>query len=275
MEFSGTASPLTSGDIKNEASALDVDAAAISAVCQVESAHSGFLPDKRPKILFEAHAFHTLTRGVYDRAYPNISAPFWDRSLYGPSGAHQYDRLSVAIGLNRLAGLESASWGRFQIMGSNYKAAGFSDVEKFVQAMMDSEANHLLAFGNFCQSTGILGYLRDHDWEHFALRYNGPGNVADYAGKLADAYEANQSTGPTSDPTGSPTLLRVGSTGVLVVRLQQQLNKLRYQISVDGSFGPRTEQAVVKFQQKHSLIADGEVGSLTAAALDALVPQVP
>src|SRR5258708_240890 len=198
MEFAGPATPLSEGDIGNEAQKLGVEPAAIWAVCDVESAGSGFLPDTRPKILFEAHSFHTLTGGRYDRAYPNISSPVWDRSLYGASGAHQYDRLTEAISLNREAGLESASWGRFQIMGSNYDACGYSDVEAFVAAMVASEFNHLDAFAKFCQSNGITRYLVNHDWSHFALRYNGPGQVPFYAQKLADAYERHLDKNDTS-----------------------------------------------------------------------------
>ncbi|MBV8493001.1 MAG: DUF3380 domain-containing protein, partial [Alphaproteobacteria bacterium] len=90
------------------------------AVCDVESAGSGFLPDTRPKLLFEAHVFGKLTRHCWDDAHPNISAPSWDRALYGPPGAHQYDRLEEALALDATAALEAASWGLFQILGSNF-----------------------------------------------------------------------------------------------------------------------------------------------------------
>lgn len=124
MDFQGKATPLDDADIVAEAQRLGCEPAAIWAVCEVESAGSGFLPDGRPKILFEAKAFHTQTDGAYDGSHPNISSPSWDRSLYGASGAHQYVRLAEAVALDREAALNSASWGRFQIMGFNHEMVG-------------------------------------------------------------------------------------------------------------------------------------------------------
>src|SRR3954463_7321072 len=112
LEFAGTATPLTEEAIAAAADRLRCPRAAIEAVCEVESAGSGFLPDKRPKILFEAHIFGQLTNNRWTRSHPGISAPRWDRSLYGATGAHQYDRLAEAIQLDRFAALQSPSWGR-------------------------------------------------------------------------------------------------------------------------------------------------------------------
>lgn len=273
MDFAGNATALGADDINNEAATLDVEPAAIWAVCDVESAGSGFLDDKRPKILFEAHSFHTLTYGKYDRSYPNLSSSTWDRSLYGASGAHQYDRMEVAIGLNRIAALESASWGRFQIMGSNFKVCGFADVETFVTAMMDSELNHLKAFAGFCKSAGIIDDLKTHDWAHFALRYNGPGNVPDYAGKLQSAYMKHAATLAPQPASGTSQTLKSGSSGAAVMALQQLLITAGYKLTPDGDFGPATKAAVISFQNTHNLQADGVAGPATQAALNKLVPK--
>ncbi len=275
MEFSGAAIPLNDADIVVEATKLGCEPAAILAVNDVESAGSGFLPDKRPKILVEAHYFHTLTNGRYDRSDPNISSPVWDRSLYGSSGAHQYTRLAEAIALNRTAALESASWGRFQIMGANFEECGYTDVEAYVQAMVDDEANHLFAFGNFCTASGITRFLISHDWAHFALRYNGSGNVSDYAWKLADAYDRHlQHTNPLVTPP-APGSLRLGSQGYAVVTLQINLTNLGYSLKADGDFGLATETAVRAFQQLHHLTVDGVVGSETANAISVAVHNLP
>ncbi len=65
----------------------------------------------------------------------------------------------------------------------------------------------------------------------------------------------------TVDVSRFNTLAR-GATGDAVKRLQKQLN-----ITVDGSFGPMTESAVMAFQVKYQLGADGIVGVKTGAAL--------
>ena len=50
MNFTGAATPLSDADIIAQAASLAVEPAALWAVCDVESAGGGFLPDKRPKI---------------------------------------------------------------------------------------------------------------------------------------------------------------------------------------------------------------------------------
>ncbi len=189
MEFVGAATPLGTGDVVAAAAGLGCDPAAIWAVCDVESAGSGFLPDGRPKILFEAHIFGGLTGHRWDAAHPNVAAPRWDRSLYGAAGTHQYDRLAEAIALDRAAALRSASWGLFQILGLNHAACGFADVEGYVAAMCAGEGAQLAAFAAFCRQGGQDRHLRAHDWTRFALSYNGPGEAAnDYHGRLAAAF---------------------------------------------------------------------------------------
>lgn len=54
-EFAGPATPLTPGDIEGEAADIGCEPAIIIAVCDVEAGKSGFLPSKKPKILYEAH----------------------------------------------------------------------------------------------------------------------------------------------------------------------------------------------------------------------------
>ena len=68
-------------------------------------------------------------------------------------------------------------------------------------------------------------------------------------------------------------ILRLGADGPLVEDLQRTLNaKLNPSpgLSVDGDFGPLTEQAVIDFQKSANLPPDGEVGSATWTALGPL-----
>lgn len=63
---------------------------------------------------------------------------------------------------------------------------------------------------------------------------------------------------PISDP-----VLQQGSSGAAVVNLQNLLNKFNSGLKVDGVFGAATRAAVVAFQAKNSLTADGIVGNKT------------
>ena len=100
---------LTEQNFKDAATGLDIEVAAIKAVAEVESRGDGFLPDGRPKILFEAHIFSKYTGHKYDASHPHISAPKWDKSLY-KGGEKEYDRLEEAKTLDIVAALKSAIW---------------------------------------------------------------------------------------------------------------------------------------------------------------------
>jgi len=205
LEFAGAATPLGPTDIADLAARLRIDPAAIEAVCEIESSGSGFLPDKRPRILFESHLFHSLTGGRYDRTHPGISTPTWVHN-YGAAGAHQYDRLAEAISLDRIAALESASWGRFQIIGSNYTACNFGSVEGFVADMMLGEKSQLDAFAAFCRHGNLVRFLAAKNWTAFARGYNGPGQVDAYAADLAQAYARHARSAPATLPANKGRL---------------------------------------------------------------------
>ena len=67
-------------------------------------------------------------------------------------------------------------------------------------------------------------------------------------------------------------MLARGSKGVDVKELQQNLTKLGFNIgTADGIFGNKTEDAVLKFQQKYGLAIDGVVGPQTQAKILALI----
>lgn len=212
--YSKTAARATEQDIAAVAKELHCAPPAVHAVMLVEAAGGGFLSDNRPKILFEAHVFGRITEHEYDDEHPNVSAPTWDRSLYGATGAHQYDRLAEAMELNESAALRAASWGMFQVLGMNFKACGFADVQAFVRAMCRDERAHLDAFVAFCKSTSCARSIAWREWAAFARTYNGPGQVAYYAGKLKDAYVASAK------------------------RLQRDLG-----VTVDGIWGPKSQAA--------------------------------
>ena len=101
-----------------------------------------------------------------------MSAP--TQGGYGAPGAHQYDRIAAAIALDSNAALQSTSWGIRQVMGENHAAAGYSDAETMVSAMIDSEDAQLSAVVGFIAANGLARYLQVHDWASFARGYNGP-----------------------------------------------------------------------------------------------------
>ncbi|MDS9471369.1 N-acetylmuramoyl-L-alanine amidase [Sporosarcina pasteurii] len=67
----------------------------------------------------------------------------------------------------------------------------------------------------------------------------------------------------------SVKIVKYGDKGEAVKRLQTDLNKFGYKLTVDSSFGPATERAVKAFQSSQKLTADGIVGPKTQKALKA------
>jgi hypothetical protein len=250
-EFTGPADTLKDADYERVAQRLSCEVAAIRAVAEVESGgRTGFLPDRRPKILFESRWFHKLTNGAFDRDHPDISTEAWVRNYKG--GAAEYERLKAAIALDRAAALKSASWGMFQILGVNHKVAGFNDVESFVDAQCQSEGAHLDAFASFVLSNKLDDELRDKRWADFARGYNGPGFAENrYDVKLAEAY-AKYAGGHMP-----PSMLAI----------QNALNRHGAAIGADGKSGPETRTAIREFQRQAGLPITGVADAATLATL--------
>src|SRR5260370_3388649 len=128
IPFQSDAFGLSSDGLAKVSADLGVHAAEIWTVVAVETSGCGFLPDRRPQILYERHIFHRLTQGRYDDG--DISDP--SPGGYGPRGAQQYDRLPQAMGKDTKSALQSASWGIGPIMVEIYRSAGFGHIDDMV-----------------------------------------------------------------------------------------------------------------------------------------------
>ena len=174
------------GDFTRAAGVIGCSVSAIKAVCTVEAPRGGFLPSGQPAILFERHQFSKRTGGKFDKSNPGISGP---RGGYR-GGDAEHARLAEAAALDRTEALSSTSWGKFQIMGFNYVAAGFVTLQGFINAMFDSESAHLDAFVAFIMHERLDDELREMRWADFARRYNGLAFADNrYDTKLAAAYD--------------------------------------------------------------------------------------
>ena len=253
MDFAGLSKPLSQAALDQAGSIVGIPDAAMWAVIHVESSGAGYQPDRRPKILFERHKFHRATSGVFDDSHPDISNPI--SGGYGAGGAHQYDRLAVAIGLNRKAALESASWGLGQVLGSNFHVAGFADAEDMIAKMVRSERNQLLGMFNFIDGNNLGRHLRNKNWLAFSLGYNGPTAEANgYPHKLESAFNAFSG--------GSPPDIKVRIAQLALTFLGHNPG------GVDGLFGNNSRRALQRFQAAEGL---PQTTKLTARDLDALI----
>lgn len=188
-------STLVERDFQDAARDLRCSIAAVKAVCEVEAPDGGFDAEGRPRILFEGHKFSAATGGRYDRSHPALSYPTWTREHYARGAnadvrnAGEHARLQAAALLDRQAALAAASWGKFQILGANFKACGFATLQSFINAMYAGEGAQLKAFVRFVTHEQLEDEMRELRWADFARRYNGPRYAENnYHGKLAAAY---------------------------------------------------------------------------------------
>jgi peptidoglycan hydrolase-like protein with peptidoglycan-binding domain len=256
MRFVGTALHLQHEGLTAAAEHIAVDPTTLWSVVVVETSGCGFLPDRRPTILFERHTFRKLTGRRFDAAHPGISGP---AGGYGPGGAHQYERLEEAAACDRQAALESASWGLGQIMGFNAGLAGFHDAEEMVERMMRGENEQLLAMATFIGASRMHTALQRRDWVEFARSYNGPSYEKNrYHEKLAAAH-ANLSA------RGLPDL---EARAVQLLLTYHGFNPGK----IDGIVGERTRVAISAFTTKQNLSGLADHKDLRSVLLEMLPP---
>jgi hypothetical protein len=242
MLFAGRSRPLTSGGLAAAATSLSVAVQELWTVLSVETAGCGFLPDRRPEILYERHVFHRLTGGRFDDGDLSDPTP----GGYGATGAHQYDRLIAAMTHDADAARKSASWGLGQVLGENFASVGFTSVDDMVQAMSDSEDAQLAVVSAFILRNRLDRALATHDWASFARGYNGPTFATNhYDVRLRGEFQKFSS----------------GVLPNLDIRAAQLFLTFRgfHPGPVDGFVGRFTRAAIIEFQASIGLSQTGLV----------------
>lgn len=245
--------PLTEKDYADAAEELNVPVNMIKAVVEVESSGKGFTPDGNPTLLFERHHFHRHTNGRYSAKYPSIS----NRKSGGYTRSGELDRFNLAASLDRQAAIKSASWGMFQILGSNFGICGYRSPEEFLAGMKSGESEHLKAFVSFIKANGLDRHLRSRNYAAFASGYNGPAYKKNsYDTKIRDKFQQLERQDKTD-------------VGAMNVRdIQVRLTKLGINPgAIDGRMGPRTSAAIKEFQRKNGLEINGRITPEFAMAL--------
>jgi hypothetical protein len=258
MDFAGAATPISQQGLEQAMAVVGTSATEIWTVLAVETDGFGYLPDRRPAILYERHIFHQQTGGRFDAQAPDISNPV---SGGYSGGAREYDRLAAAIACDRHAALGSASWGIGQVLGVNYVTTGYPSVEALVDAVMAAEDNQLACMAGYVRSTGIHKALANHDWAAFAKGYNGPTYAKHQYDVLLAQNFRKLSTGPLPD-------IRVRQAQALLTFLGYHVN------GVDGLSGKRTQDAVSQFRIAAGLGNSTAIDDELIAALTAKLAEV-
>lgn len=199
---------LTEADYQAAANEIGCETEVIKAIEKIESGgRTGFDERNRPIILYERHVFSRNTQppGKYDRAYPDISSckgyslkrkddvineQEQRQNYYAVSSDANYKRLAKAYQLDRDAALKACSWGKFQVLGENFKELGFTSVRHMVDAHVKGQAGHLQAFVGFVKSKGMQIAMKEKNWEKIARAYNGKSfKKFKYDERIQKAYE--------------------------------------------------------------------------------------
>jgi hypothetical protein len=204
-----TGEKITDADWQEAATRISCEVAVIQAFAHVESGKAAFDRYDRPTIQYERHKFAKHTNHRFDAANADISGKAYTSKKFDKDGhpiaatdryvADAYERFERAFGLDEDAAIMACSWGKFQVLGENYRGLGFPTVQKFLEATCKSEQEHLLKFFlPFAMTVRDAKYghgtlrnaLIQKNWANAAWLYNGPDyRKYDYDNQLKEAYE--------------------------------------------------------------------------------------
>lgn len=185
-------------DYSKAAQLLGVEEAAVKAIASIESQGEGFITDKAgnklPKILFERHVMFKRLRDFTPIKSADMVAKYPDIVNPTPGGYKgglaEHERLDRAVKIDRVTALESASWGKFQVLGLHWKVLGYPSVQAFVNDSY-TEAGQLSIFIKFIQADKrLVKALKEKDWPTFARIYNGPNyHINKYDSRMKAEYD--------------------------------------------------------------------------------------
>ncbi|WP_054589875.1 N-acetylmuramidase domain-containing protein [Sphingopyxis macrogoltabida] len=194
-----SAPAVTSQDIAQIAARLGGTPRQVAAVAKVESAGGGWDDAGRLKCLYERHYFWKRLRiliPVLSNPTPGGYTIDADRDGIKDS----WEKVADAAMRSPIAAFESASWGKFQIMGAHASAdpkrrdqvVYQGNAVEFVWWLTRSERNHYEALARFIEVNGLRGAFQrlstnPDDCRAFARGYNGGGYEKGYHRKLAEA----------------------------------------------------------------------------------------
>lgn len=176
--FANTAAPaITEAEKADVARGLGGSVEQLNAVALTESAGGGFQSDGLPKALYERHyAWRRLKVKIPLLSDPTPGGYTVDADRDGLND--NWEKIADMALRNPDAAFESASFGKFQIMGAWAVRMGYGHAIEFVWALSRSERAHYDALARFIRLNGLETAFRRISanpltCEAFALGYNG------------------------------------------------------------------------------------------------------
>lgn len=273
MPVQGKAELRTPDAIRKVAELHQCEPAVIDAILRVEANGKGFDHNKLVIIRPEAHKVAenpllTAAQKIRARKLGFTTQPRARRGqLENDVNWDFVDRMAKEFGEE--AAYWPVSFGAPQIMGFNYRMAGYDSIKKMVLDFADSEDAQIEAMGRFLKAAGLTPALKNKRWKQIARFYNGPAYAEnDYDSKLERFYASSaEGKNAVAEVARDDDVIEFGDRGDKVKTVQQRLRDLGFSSDADGDFGQETKDAVCAFQRRHGLTVDGRVDVLTSKAL--------
>lgn len=185
--------------------------------------------------------------------------------------ARQPEKIANVVYANRMGNGDTASgdgWkhrgrGLIQLTGKDNYTLFAKDVGMSVDeaiAYLETKEGAIESACWFWNKNNLNSLADAQDMKTLTKRINGGFNGLE--DRMKYYQKALAVLGGKTISESSSTTLKVGSTGQMVVKLQQALG-----LVADGNFGPATKDAVIKFQLNNGLLADGIAGPATLSKL--------
>lgn len=191
---------------------VGIDPAAAVAVLCVESSGRGFGDDGRMIIRFENHVFwdkwgkqnadnfnghyrfNASKRWLGHQFCEVLGGIFGDCHKAGQ--ADEWRVFGFARNLDETSAMRSISMGGPQIMGFNHPLIGYDSVQKMFERFQGDLRWQAIGLFDFVKGAGttssMLEALRRNRFDEFATHYNGPGQAAEYGGRIQKFFDAFQ-----------------------------------------------------------------------------------
>lgn len=188
---------------------VGIDPLVAQAILAIESGGSGFGPDGRLTIRFEAHLFLGCIKQSAPDKLPQAQMHFrvgdppwtgqeWDagngwQPLHDQGQAEEYAAFTLARNIDESCAYNSISMGASQILGSNAHSLGYASPQAIYAAFSDKERGgeeQVVALFSYLRARGLIPAAAAKDWTSLARGYNGSGAVSTYASLLHQKYLA-------------------------------------------------------------------------------------
>ena len=205
----------------------------------------------------ERRLCHFLAQAAHETAGFRTLREYGSRRYFQARYGHRRDLGN----LSRADGSRFRGRGIFQLTGrANYRKYGRLlglDLLKYPQQAEKVEIALRIA-GEYWRMKSLNRLADRNDLRGITRRING--GLNGLAQRKRYLRRAMSIWGPAAMSSAFETILRKGDRGPRVMRLQNNLHLLGFKLRVDGWFGRHTRKALMLFQRRNGILADGLYG---------------